>query len=310
VEFKNLALVITDEQHRFGVRQRAELINKGHNPHVLVMTATPIPRTLALFMYGDMDISIINELPPGRQKVDTYFVRPSMKNRVYEFVKSEIQKGMQAYVVCPLVEESEKLEVESAVETEKQLKEEYFNEFEVGLLHGKMSSKDKDEVMHRFKNGQIKVLVSTTVIEVGVNVPNATIMVIENADRFGLAQLHQLRGRVGRGSNKSYCVLVSEGKTTESIDRLTIMTKTNDGFEIAEKDLELRGTGEFFGFRQHGLPELKLADIVKDIDILKETRDIARDIVDKNLGDTKEYSELMNEINKIFYEKFDNISFN
>jgi ATP-dependent DNA helicase RecG len=310
VEFKNLALVITDEQHRFGVRQRAELINKGHNPHVLVMTATPIPRTLALFMYGDMDISIINELPPGRQKIDTRFVRSDSKDKVYSFVKSEIEMGRQAYVVCPLVEESEKMEAESAVETAMYLQENYFRNFNVGLLHGKMKAKEKDEIMYMFKNGEINILVSTTVIEVGVNVPNATVMVVENADRFGLAQLHQLRGRVGRGKHKSYCMLISEGKSQDTIERMKIMTQTNDGFIIAEKDMELRGTGEFFGTRQHGLPELKLANVLKDIELLKQTRDIAKEIIEDKKIISKEYELLRKEIYYKFDEKFDLITFN
>lgn len=310
VEFSNLALVITDEQHRFGVRQRAELINKGHNPHVLVMTATPIPRTLALFLYGDMDISIINELPKGRQSITTKFVKASARDGVYHSLVSEIKKGRQVYVVCPLVEESEKLEVESAVETEKNLREKYFKEFNVGLLHGKMTSREKDEVMHDFKMGKIDVLVSTTVIEVGVNVPNATVMVIENADRFGLAQLHQLRGRVGRGNHKSFCILISEAKNKVAVERMNIMTSTNDGFLIAEKDMEMRGTGEFFGIRQHGLPELKMADIVKDIDILKETRDLARDIIEKECLELKEYSVLSNLVKKFLNEKVENNTFN
>jgi ATP-dependent DNA helicase RecG len=310
VEFKNLALVITDEQHRFGVRQRAELINKGHNPHVLVMTATPIPRTLALFMYGDMDISLINELPPGRQKIDTYFVRPNMKERVYNFVKSQIEQGRQAYVICPLVEESEKLEVESAVETSVELKEKYFKNYEVGLLHGKMNSKMKDEVMRRFKEGEIHVLVSTTVVEVGVNVPNATVMVIENADRFGLAQLHQLRGRVGRGEHKSYCILISEASSQEAKERMKIMAQTNDGFIIAEKDMELRGTGEFFGTRQHGLPELKMANILRDMDILKQTNELAKEIIQSGKINEKEYELLRAEVNKKFSQKLEDITFN
>lgn len=310
VDFKNLALAITDEQHRFGVRQRAELVNKGFNPHVLVMTATPIPRTLALFIYGDMDMSIINELPPGRQYIDTHFIRPSMKDKAYNFVKSEIQKGRQAYVVCALVEESEKLELESAVEMEAFLKENYFKDFNVGLLHGKMSSKEKDEVMGRFKSGKIHVMVSTTVIEVGVNVPNATVMVIENADRFGLAQLHQLRGRVGRGSHKSYCVLISEAKTDESVERMNIMTSTNDGFVIAERDMELRGTGEFFGTRQHGLPELKMANILRDIELVKQTGELARELIESKNIYQKEYVFLKNKVEKIFSEKIDTSTFN
>lgn len=309
VEFRSLALVITDEQHRFGVRQRAVLKEKGGNPHVLVMTATPIPRTLAIFMYGDMDISVIDELPPGRQKVDTYFMRPAMRNRVYGFVRDEIGKGRQAYVVCSMVEESEKLEVESAVEMQEKLREEYFNDYQVGLLHGKMSSEEKEEVMRRFKDGKISVLVSTTVIEVGVNVPNATVMVIENAERFGLAQLHQLRGRVGRGQYKSYCILVSEGKTKEARERLNVLTRTNDGFEIAEKDMEQRGTGEFFGLRQHGLPELKLADIMKDIGILKQARETARRILDMGVN-CEGYWQLMREVDNKFESNIDSKTFN
>jgi ATP-dependent DNA helicase RecG len=309
VEFSSLALVITDEQHRFGVRQRTVLKEKGSNPHVLVMTATPIPRTLAIFMYGDMDISIIDELPPGRQKVDTYFMRPAMRNKVYGFVRDEISKGRQAYVVCSMVEESEKLEVESAAEMQEKLKEEYFSDFQVGLLHGRMSSEEKEEVMRSFKEGHISVLVSTTVIEVGVNVPNATVMVIENAERFGLAQLHQLRGRVGRGKHKSYCILVSEGKTKEACDRLNVLTRTNDGFEIAEKDMQQRGTGEFFGFRQHGLPELKLADIMKDMAILKEAREAAKHILDKD-DNSEEYCQLMKEVDNKFNSNIDSKTFN
>lgn len=310
VEFRNLALVVTDEQHRFGVRQRAELINKGNNPHVLVMTATPIPRTLALFIYSDMDISIIDELPPGRKKIDTYFIDQSQKSRIYNFIKKEIEMGRQAYVVCPLIDESEKMDMESAIQTREELKAEYFSDNNVGLLHGKMSAREKDEVMNSFVRGEIDVLVSTTVIEVGVNVPNATVMVIENADRFGLAQLHQLRGRVGRGEHKSYCVLISGVKSRESMERMKIMTKTNDGFVIAEKDMQLRGTGEFFGIRQHGLPELKMANIIQDIELVKETRDIARELIETGKINSPEYSKLQSEVEKFFAEKIDNVTFN
>lgn len=310
VEFKNLSLVVTDEQHRFGVRQRVELVNKGHNPHVLVMTATPIPRTLALFLYGDMDISIIDELPPGRQSVETLYLKSSGRDKVYTSLKREIDKGRQAYVVCPLVEESEKLEVESAVETAKKLKESYFNDYEVGLLHGKMSSSEKEEIMKNFKEGKINILVSTTVIEVGINVPNATLMIIENADRFGLAQLHQLRGRVGRGEHKSYCILISDAKNNVARERMKIMKSTSDGFVIAEKDLELRGTGEFFGTRQHGLPELKMADVIKDIELVKQTRDLAREIIENNDMLEPEYAALKNQINDFLNQKINNIAFN
>ncbi|MDO6354133.1 ATP-dependent DNA helicase RecG [Caloramator sp. CAR-1] len=310
VEFKNLALVITDEQHRFGVRQRATLINKGYNPHVLVMTATPIPRTLALFMYGDMDISVIDQLPPGRQKVETYFVRPNMREKVYDFVKKEVEKGRQAYVICPLVEESEKLEAESVLEMAENLKNNFLKYNKIGILHGKMSASEKDEIMKKFKNNEIQVLVSTTVVEVGVNVPNATIIVIENADRFGLAQLHQLRGRVGRGNYKSYCILVADAKTDDAIERMKIMTKTNSGFEIAEKDLELRGTGEFFGTRQHGLPELKVANLFKDIDILMQTKEVARELIQSRRLLDKDYYKLKLRIEELIQNIGDNISIN
>lgn len=309
VEFKNLALVITDEQHRFGVRQRAELVNKGKNPHVLVMTATPIPRTLALFLYGDMDITVLNEIPPGRQKINTYSVGPDKKDRIYKFILSEVLKGNQAYIVCPLVEESDKIEAESAVEIEKKLKEKYFKNINVGLVHGRMASIEKDNVMKEFKEGKIMVLVSTTVIEVGVNVPNATIMVVENADRFGLAQLHQLRGRVGRGTQKSYCILISDLKNLESKKRMDIMVKTNDGFVISEKDMEMRGTGEFFGLRQHGLPELMMADIFKDIDILKETHEVTEEIIENNKINTGEYAKIKKQIENL-KEKIDSATFN
>ncbi|EYE89289.1 ATP-dependent DNA helicase RecG [Fervidicella metallireducens AeB] len=310
VDFNRLALVVTDEQHRFGVRQRAELVNKGHNPHVLVMTATPIPRTLALFIYGDMDISLINELPPGRQKINTYAVRSNLRERAYNFIKQQILLGRQAYVVCPLVEESEKIEAQSALETAEKLKNIYFKEFKIDVLHGKLKSTEKDNVMKKFKEGDIDILVSTTVIEVGVNVPNATIMLIENADRFGLAQLHQLRGRVGRGIHKSYCILISDASNKETKERLKIMTETNDGFVIAEKDMFLRGTGEFFGLRQHGLPELKLADIIKDREILKEAQELSKWIIENNLLQIQEFSNLKNEVERLFFEKLNKHTFN
>jgi ATP-dependent DNA helicase RecG len=249
-------------------------------------------------------------LPKGRQSITTKFVKASSRDSVYDSIRDEIKNGRQVYVVCPLVEESEKIEAQSAVETEIKLKEKYFREFRVGLLHGKMSSKEKDEIMHHFKEGSIDVLVSTTVIEVGVNVPNATVMIVENADRFGLAQLHQLRGRVGRGVHKSYCYLISEAKSEEARNRMKIMTNTNDGFIIAEKDMEMRGTGEFFGTRQHGLPELKMADIIRDIEVLKETRDLSREIIDNNYLSLEEYACLKKSILEIFNEKIDNITFN
>ena len=308
VEFKNLALVITDEQHRFGVRQRAKMVNKGKNPHVLVMTATPIPRTLAIFMYGDMDISIIDELPPGRQEIETYYIDSTKRERAFNFIKKEINKGRQCYIVCPLVEESEKLDLKSATEMIEELENTHFKNYSLGLLHGKMKQKDKDNIMAEFKNGNINILVSTTVIEVGVNVPNASVMYIENAERFGLSQLHQLRGRVGRGEYKSYCILSSDSKTNESKERMKIMTSTTDGFVVAEKDMQLRGFGEFFGTRQHGIFQFKVADIFKDIKVLKLTRDIAKDIIEKKSNE--EYNNLLNQVRKRYLEEVDINSFN
>ncbi|MCR8745283.1 ATP-dependent DNA helicase RecG [Romboutsia lituseburensis] len=283
VEFNNLGLVITDEQHRFGVRQRSKLSEKGENPDILVMTATPIPRTLALILYGDLDISIIDELPPGRQPIETIAVDKSKRDRAYSsLVRKEVEKGRQVYIVCPLVEESEAIEAKAAVDLVEELKLEYFSDLKVGLLHGKMKPSEKDLIMKSFKNREIDILVSTTVIEVGVNVPNATLMIIENAERFGLAQLHQLRGRVGRGSHKSYCILIYASKSEVCKQRMSIMEETNDGFKISEKDLEIRGPGEFFGTRQHGLPELKVANIFKHMKILKLAQQEARYIVSED----------------------------
>lgn len=271
VTYHNLALAITDEQHRFGVRQRGALNQKGTNPHTLVMTATPIPRTLALMVYGDLDISIIDELPPGRQKIDTMAVSSNYHERIYNFIEKQVGEGRQAYVICPMIEENEKLEVQSVLNYTEKLKE-TLTHCEVQCVHGKMKPKEKQKIMDDFVKGDIHVLVSTTVIEVGINVPNATIMLIENAERFGLAQLHQLRGRVGRGSEKSYCVLVSDAKTKIAKERLKVLVHSQDGFVISEMDLKLRGPGEFFGTRQHGLPELKIANIYQDMPVLIEAQ--------------------------------------
>ncbi|HBF4079964.1 ATP-dependent DNA helicase RecG [Clostridioides difficile] len=312
VEFNNIGLVITDEQHRFGVMQRSKLSLKGANPDILVMTATPIPRTLALILYGDLDISIIDELPPGRQPIETIAIEKSKRDRAYNnLVRREVESGRQVYIVCPLVEESEAIEAKSAVELVEELRAEYFHDLRLGLLHGKMKSSEKDEVMGLFKNKEIDILVSTTVIEVGVNVPNATLMIIENAERFGLAQLHQLRGRVGRGSHESYCVLIYDSKTDVCRQRMAIMEETNDGFKISEKDLEIRGPGEFFGTRQHGLPELKVANLFKHIKILKLAQQEARYILgeDNNLQ-LKENMALKKEIIDKFKDTLKEISLN
>lgn len=272
VEFHSLGLVITDEQHRFGVRQRSVLTEKGDNPHALVMTATPIPRTLALILYGDLDISVIDELPPGRQHIDTFAVPTGYHARVYEFIRKQVRAGRQAYIICPMIEENEKLDLKAVTEYAAELSEGEFSSLKVALLHGKMKGEEKQRIMTDFAEGRADILVSTTVIEVGINVPNATVMLVENADRFGLSALHQLRGRVGRGAEKSFCILVSDAKSKVAAERLKTMCSTNDGFIISEKDLSLRGPGDFFGTRQHGLPEMKIANLYKDIDILKQVQ--------------------------------------
>lgn len=301
VVFKNLGLVVTDEQHRFGVRQRKIISKKGNNPDVLVMTATPIPRTLALILYGDLDISIIDELPPNRKKIDTFAVTKGMSDRVNTFVKKQIDEGRQCYIVCPLVEENEEMDLKSVIELADLYKKEVFSEYRVEYLHGKMRPKEKDAIMEEFKNGNIDILISTTVIEVGVNVPNASIMVVENAERFGLAQLHQLRGRVGRGEYKSYCILKYQGNSETIRERMKVMQDTNDGFVISEKDLELRGSGEFFGTKQHGLPEFKIANLFQDMPILKQVQELSYKILQNDPKLEKKENENLRRITK---EKF------
>ena len=292
VEYKDLGLVIADEQHRFGVAQRAALAEKGGDvpPHVLVMSATPIPRTLALIIYGDLDVSVMDELPPGRTPVSTYTVGEDKRQRMYGFVRKQVGQGRQVYIVCPSVEESGDLpqwgesggvpmDLKAVTTYAHELAEKVFPDLRVAFVHGKLKSKEKEAVMAAFAGGELDVLVSTTVIEVGVDVPNASLMVIENAERFGLSQLHQLRGRVGRGKHQSYCVLVTSSRSETARERLKALCATNDGFQIAEEDLRLRGPGDFFGKRQHGLPQLKVADFAADIELLKEARQAAEDLI-------------------------------
>jgi ATP-dependent DNA helicase RecG len=282
VVFKNLGLVITDEQHRFGVEQRRILREKGESPDVLFMTATPIPRTLAITVFGEMDVSIIDEMPAGRKVIETYWAKQDMLDRVLGFMEKELVKGRQAYVICPLIEESEKLDVQNAIDVHAILTQHFHNRYQVGLMHGRLSSSEKEEVMRAFSENERQVLVSTTVVEVGVNVPNATFMLIYDAERFGLSQLHQLRGRVGRGSEQSYCILLADPKTEVGKERMKIMSETNDGFVLSEKDLELRGPGDFFGRKQSGLPEFKIADMVHDYRALETARDDAAKLIQSN----------------------------
>lgn len=279
VIFHNLGLVITDEQHRFGVNQRRVLRSKGENPDVLFMTATPIPRTLAITVFGEMDVSIINEMPAGRKAIETYWAKEEMLGRVLDFTEKELQKGRQAYVICPLIEESEKLDFQNALDVHAQLTSHFHGKFTVGLMHGRLSGEEKETVMKSFSVNDLNILVSTTVVEVGVNVPNATVMIIYDAERFGLSQLHQLRGRVGRGSEQSYCMLIADPKSETGKERMTAMTETNDGFVLSEKDLELRGPGDFFGRKQSGLPEFKMADMVHDYRALETAREDANTLI-------------------------------
>ena len=297
VTFQRLGFVITDEQHRFGVEQRRVLREKGENPDVLFMTATPIPRTLAITVFGEMDVSIIDEMPAGRKTIETYWAKPEMLERVLAFVEKELVKGHQAYVICPLIEESEKLDVQNAIDVHTTLSHYFQNRYKVGLMHGRLTSDEKDSVMKAFSENEVQVLVSTTVVEVGVNVPNATMMVIYDAERFGLSQLHQLRGRVGRGSDQSYCILLASPKSEVGQERMRIMTETNDGFVLSEKDLELRGPGDFFGRKQSGVPEFKVADMVHDYRALETARnDAAMLIQSESFWTSPEYVYLRNQL--------------
>lgn len=305
IQFNNLGLVVTDEQHRFGVRQRALLQEKGISPDILVMTATPIPRTMTLTVYGDLDVSLIKELPPGRKPIKSFLRTPDKRSLIYQFVLREIEKGRQAYIVCPLIESSEKIDTVSVTDIFDELSSNIFKEVKCALLHGKLSKDEKDTVMKEFYCGNIKVLVSTTVIEVGVNVPNASVMVIEGAERFGLSQLHQLRGRIGRGEYQSYCILISHSNSKDTFERLSLMESVSDGFILAEEDLKLRGPGQFFGMRQHGLNDLKIADIFLDTDTLLQARLAAAEVI----NDTLLFNKFEPILKSHYKEYWENINF-
>lgn len=293
VDFENLGLVITDEQHRFGVQQRRVLREKGESPDVLFMTATPIPRTLAITVFGEMDVSIIDEMPAGRKPIETYWVKDNMMNRILSFIEKELEHGRQAYVICPLIEESDKLDVQNAIDVHAQLAQYYAGRYEAGLMHGRLHPEEKDTIMKQFAENKTHILVSTTVVEVGVNVPNASVMLIYDAERFGLSQLHQLRGRVGRGSDQSYCILMADPKNEVGKERMKIMTETNDGFVLSEKDLELRGPGDFFGRKQSGMPEFRVADMVHDYRALETARDDAHQLIESDaFWHNEEYESL------------------
>ncbi len=303
ISFKNLALAVIDEQHRFGVEQRAAIRRKNQThlaPHVLLMTATPIPRTLALALYGDLDLSLIREMPPGRQKIITRFVRPQERSKAYDFIRKKIAAGRQCFVICPLIEESDKLGIKAATSEFEKLSKETFPEFRVGMLHGKMKASEKDKIMFKFQKGELDILVSTPVVEVGIDVPNATVMLIEDAERFGLAQLHQFRGRVGRGQHQSYCFLFTESSARTVYARLKAILEAKDGFELAEKDLEIRGPGEIYGLRQHGFPDLKMASL-KDLNLIQKAKQAAEKFLSAyNLED---FPQLKQELNRFGVER-------
>jgi ATP-dependent DNA helicase RecG len=300
LEFSKLGLAVVDEQHRFGVEQRSALREKGFNPHMLVMTATPIPRTLALTLYGDLDISVINELPPGRQTVKTKWLRPEQRESAYAFVRKQVTGGRQAFILCPLIEESDAIAAQAAVVEHERLSQEVFPDLRVGLLHGRLSSAEKDKVMEDFRSGAVNILVSTPVIEVGIDIPNATVMLIESADRFGLSQLHQFRGRVGRGKEQSYCMLMAENPSEVARERLDIIENTQDGFKLAEEDLKMRGPGEFFGTRQSGLPDLRMAKI-SDVALLELARNEAIKLFREDPGmGREEHKRLAQEMARVW----------
>jgi len=304
VIFSNLGLVIVDEQHRFGVTQRKRLKSKGKYPHVLIMSATPIPRTITQTMYGDLDVSIIDEMPPGRGSVETRLFHPGEREEAYNLIKSELNEGRQAFIICPLIEDSDLLKVKSVIKEAEELKQVVFKEYNVEILHGQLSSKKREEIMQRFENKELDVLISTTVVEVGIDVKNATVMLIENADRFGLSQLHQLRGRIRRGEHKSYCILFADLKTDEAFKRINSFLKTEDGFELANKDLEIRGEGEIFGDRQWGIPDLKISSIVRDKEILEKSRKDAFSIIKNDISLSSPITKVL--INFLNFEYPDN----
>lgn len=303
VAFQNLELVITDEQHRFGVAQRAALAQKAHRPHMLFLSATPIPRTLGLILYGDLDVSVMDELPPGRQGIDTFLVDESKRERTHAFIRKQIENGNQVYVVCPAVEENEETSIKSAEAWAAHLQQSIFPDLNVGLVHGKMKSAAKESVMRKFAVGEVHILVATTVIEVGVDVPNATLIIVEDADRFGLSQLHQLRGRVGRGQDKSYCILMSNSRNEDTLTRLKALCSTNDGFKIAEQDLALRGPGDFFGNRQHGLPQFKVANLEMDLKTLHEAQEATQILETTHFETDENFSPLLQRIRALFADE-------